>query len=88
MIEQQTAERGQNLRFHHHHGAKDTTALSAGHSARPRPRLLVTARWILVLVSTALLLLQPCQASFTVLLEPNEVECFYVQTPDRPATLR
>ena len=51
-----------------------------------------TRSWILLvgwLQILQLLLLHPCSASYTVALEPDEIQCFYVLVPaDRAATLR
>ena len=61
-------------------------------SAAPRRRNQRTtaAIWsVSFLALIQLVLLQPCSASYTIDLEPDEVQCFYVLAPaDRAATLR
>ena len=74
------------------HSERRTVSQRGCASAAPRSRNQRTtaAIWsVSFLALIQLVLLQPCSASYTIDLEPDEVQCFYVLAPaDRAATLR
>jgi hypothetical protein len=74
------------------HSERRTVSQRGCASAAPRRRNQRTtaAIWsVSFLALIQLVLLQPCSASYTIDLEPDEVQCFYVLAPaDRAATLR
>lgn len=93
--------RSSSLARHHHHqtggGARTEPSLTAPRTtAGPLSRnstgssssmLRRSQHWLCLVLLP--LLLQTSTASYTVNLEPDEVECFYVHVPkDRAATLR